>query len=217
MPTGGTETPTKKQIEFKRREEEILKAALSLFQGPCWEQITVEQISKKAEIGKGTVYKHFTCKEEIYANITIAFTQRLFEAFYEAAKNREVLDILKQIIRLGFQYFLNHPAEARVSFYCKREDFRDRLHPELGARFDALDNEFEAFISPILQRGIEEGLFPNVPVEHLMMGLAATFDGAIAMIWNGDTSYRQAENQEAYVDIISTYMLAGLVGLKKGT
>jgi len=206
---------SRKQIEFARREQEILNAAIGLFEGPHWETVTVEQISKKAEIGKGTVYKHFTCKEEIYANITIDFTRRILDKFRKAQNNqqREVIDSLKELISIAFSFFLDNPAEARVSFYCKRADYRERLTLELRSQFDALDQEFESYVGEILQTGIDKGLFPNKPVEHLMMGLEATFDGAISMIWNGDINCQQEHDIEEYVTIISEYMLAGLVGL----
>jgi AcrR family transcriptional regulator len=214
MPIIGSEKISRKQREFERREQEILDAAISLFDGAHWEQVTVEQISKKAEIGKGTVYKHFSCKEEIYAHITIIFTRRILESFRRASEQAKVIDKLKEIIRIAFVMFLENPAEARVSFYCKREDFRERLNDNLRNKFEELDNQFENFVGTVLQSGIDKGLFPDRPVEHLMMGLEATFDGAISMIWNGDISCHHAEDQEAYVDIISEYMLSGLVGIK---
>ena len=204
---------TKKQRDFARREQLILDTAISLFEGPYWEQVTVEQIAKKADIGKGTVYKHFTGKEEIYAYITLSFTRRLLEGFQQVVVHQEVLNSLQGIIRLAFSSFIENPAEARVSFYCKRDDYRERLNPELREQFDQLDAEFDTFIGGILQEGINQGLFPDRPVEHLMLGLEATFDGAISMIWNSDISCQQIEDQETYVHIISEYMLSGLAGL----
>lgn len=215
MPQGSTATPTKKQLDFMRREQDILDAALSLFEGPEWEQVTVEQISKKAEIGKGTVYKHFSCKEEIYAYISLAFNNSLMKAFEQVVKTNDVLETLKDFIRIAFDYFLQNPAQARVSFFCKREDFRNRLNNSLKKEFEALNERFEAFFGGILQAGIDNALLPNKPVEHMIMGLEATFDGAISMIWNGDMACQHAEDQEAYVNIISEFMLAGLVGLKE--
>jgi len=216
MPTEGKEVMSRKQIEFAKREQEILSAAISLFEDPHWETVTVEQISKKAEIGKGTVYKHFTCKEEIYANISTAFMRRTLDSYGSINDHPEVIDSIKENIGITFDLFINNPAEARVSFYCKRADFRERLTPELRSQFEALDKEFESYFGTILQSGVEKGLFPNKSVEHLMMGLEATFDGAISMIWNGGDLTCQVETeQETYVNIISEYMIAGLVGLAK--
>jgi len=205
---------SRKQREFAKREQEILMAAISLFEDPHWETVTVEKISKKAEIGKGTVYKHFTSKDEIYAGISINFMQRIMSAYHMDDERSEIIDVIKGLISTSFEMFLNNPAEARVSFYCKRGDFRERLTPELRAEFEVLDDQFSEYVGEILQKGINQGLFPNRPVEHLMMGLEATFDGAIGTIWNGDTNCPYLGDQETYITMISEYMLAGLVGLK---
>ena len=58
------------------------------------------------------------------------------------------------------------------------------------------------------------GLFPNMPVEQLMIGLEATFDGAIGMIWNGDINCQSVKDQTTYVNIVCEFMIAGLIGLK---
>lgn len=211
--------PSRKQIEFAKREREILKAAISLFEGPRWETVTVEQISKKAEIGKGTVYKHFTCKEEIYANIATDFSKHILDAygvidFGSQLDDKAVIDSIQKLIRISFDLFLNNPVEAKMSFYCKRADFRERLTDDIRQQFEELDTQFEVYIGAILQKGIEMGLFPAMPIEHLMMGLEATFDGAIGMIWNGDINCLSVTDQETYVNIISEFMIAGLIGLK---
>lgn len=211
---------TKKQIEFARREREILDAAISLFEGPRWETVTVEQISKQARIGKGTVYKHFTCKEEIYAHIAADFFHRLLSEYdamitRPASTQTELISYIQSIIRLSFDLFLNNPVEAKMSFYCKRADFRARLREDLRQQFEALDERFKAYIGAVLQQGIQLGLFPDKPVEHLMIGLEATFDGAISMIWNDDIFCHLVAGRDSYVDIIIEFMLAGLIGLKR--
>lgn len=215
MSANGAELITKKQAEFARREQEILSAAISLFEGPHWEQVTVEQISKKAEIGKGTVYKHFASKEEIYAYITLDFMERLFQSFERVCQGGDVLDSLKKVIGLAFELCLTYPAQSRVSFYCKREDYRNRLSIELRDKFEALDDQVEGFFGALLQSGIDQKVIPNKPVEHLIIGLEATFEGAISMISNNYASLQHAVDQESYVNIVSEYMLAGLVGLNQ--
>ena len=215
----GTAEPSRKQVEFAKRERDILKAAVSLLEGPRWETVTVEQISKKAEIGKGTIYKHFTCKEEIYANIATDFFKRILGAydvidFAPKTESKVILDFIQQLIRITFELFLNNPVEAKISFYCKRADFRERLTDDLRQQFEVLDIQFEVYIGTILQKGIEIEIFPNMPVEHLMMGLEATFDGAVGMIWNGDINCSSMTDQETYIQMISDFMIAGLIGLK---
>ena len=63
MTVGQMSIHDRKAREFQRREEDILKAALALSNRDDWQAVTIEQIAQKAEIGKGTVYKHFPSKD----------------------------------------------------------------------------------------------------------------------------------------------------------
>ena len=58
-----------KAREFQRREDELLQAALEVSNCDDWQTVTIEQIAQKAEIGKGTVYKHFAAKGDMYARL----------------------------------------------------------------------------------------------------------------------------------------------------
>jgi AcrR family transcriptional regulator len=208
--------PTRKQKEFAKREGEILSAAISLFEGPHWEQVTVEQISKKADIGKGTIYKHFSCKEEIYAHIALGFNRRLMTMFKSVEQTPDILATLQTLIRVAFNFFISNPAEARVNISCKREDFRERLPEGLRAAFEEVETEFQEFVTATLQRGMHAGLIPERPIENLLVGLEATFEGAINMMWNQSirtVSCHTLNTQEDFITVISEFMLAGLAGV----
>ena len=175
---------TRKEREFDRREQEILGAALLLFESPNWEQVTVDQIAKKAEIGKGTVYKHFSTKDEIYACIAIEFHERMLAEFKTISHDLPVDQMMKEVIRRSFDISLSSPAQARVSFYCKRVDYVERLNEIYQTKFERIETQFEQFIGGILDAGIQQGIIPKRPHGHLVIGLEATFDGAMSMIWN---------------------------------
>lgn len=208
------EGPSRKQREFMRREQDIIHAALTLFEGNDWELVTVEQIAKKAEIGKGTVYKHFTCKEDIYANISIAFNQQLLDTFLEIDLTESTDLVMRKVIKCSFDLYLTNPAKARISHYCKRGDFVERLTSCLQNQFNELEKNFEQFIFEVLDKGMEQGMVPNRPHEQLIVGLEATFDGALSMIWNGHCNQLSEMAQNEFIDVISEYMLAGLLGLQ---
>ena len=205
---------TRKERAFALREQEILDAALALFEDPNWEQVTVDQIAKKAEIGKGTVYKHFTSKDEIYACIALAFHQQLLEAFSAVDHERPVDQVMKEVIRLSFDLYLTSKAHARVSFYCKRADYVERLSAPYQEKFERVQGLFEVFIGKVLASGVEQGVIPKRPYEHLVIGLEATFDGAMSMIWNTDIGSHSKLEQNEFITIISEYMIAGLTGLR---
>jgi len=207
----------RKQREFERREAGILEAALALFDEDDWERVTVDEIAGRAEIGKGTVYKHFPTKLAIYARLALDFYDGLLSGMQdlldaeerEAGAESDPVPALRALIGYAFRYHLSHSEHRRVVQCCARDDFRHRVEPEYRQAFDALDERFLHFIGTLLERGIASGRFPERPVLELTWGLRATFDGAVALLWNG--CYGYPIDVEDYTWKMTNYMLAGLV------
>ena len=88
----------RKEREFKRREEEILAAALALFRNDNWQAVTVEQIAEAAEIGKGTIYKHFASKDEMYARLVMDYQKHGIEKLRRIDPTLDVIQRLRAII-----------------------------------------------------------------------------------------------------------------------
>ena len=69
----------RKVREFRRREQEILDTALKLFLDLGEDSVTVEMIADAVGIGKGTIYKHFKSKAEIYLRLMLDYERDLNE------------------------------------------------------------------------------------------------------------------------------------------
>ncbi|NBC47762.1 MAG: TetR family transcriptional regulator [Gammaproteobacteria bacterium] len=69
----------RKQRQFVNREREILVAALELCSTPDWETVTVSEIARRAEVGKGTLYKHFASKDELLFRLMMDFYRGLLD------------------------------------------------------------------------------------------------------------------------------------------
>ena len=72
---------SRKVREFRRREQEILDTALQLFLSEGEDSVTVEMIAEAVGIGKGTIYKHFNSKAEIYLRLMLDYERDLAELF----------------------------------------------------------------------------------------------------------------------------------------
>ena len=72
---------TQKAREFRQREQAILDCALQLFIEQGEDRVTVEMIADKVGIGKGTIYKHFETKNEIYLLLMIRYEEELADLF----------------------------------------------------------------------------------------------------------------------------------------
>lgn len=198
----------RKAREFDRRGQEILVAALTLFQADDWEGVTVEQIAQKAEVGKGTVYKHFASKDEIYARLAIDFQQRIVRDLHQIDPVKPVLERFRLYMRCAWDVHLSSKELHRVFQYCSRGEFRARLPQGLVDELLAVEQAVALPIHAMLVQGIEEGLFPRKPVLQLLFGAQAAFWGAIQLVWSG---YLGDIDRNAYLSDLTDFVLAGLI------
>jgi len=207
----------RRQREFDRRERELLDAALALFDDDGWDQVTVAEIARRAEIGKGTVYKHFPSKDEIYARLSLDFGRTLFDQFAAIDPTTTTpTRAVRSLLRIGLRHHLDNPQYTRVVRYTERRDFRTRLSKETQEAFADLDRKFVELITGVLERGMAKGTFARKPVGQHIVALTATFQGALEIATNGacDTGFlEEAAGQldaETLATTVTEFMLAGL-------
>ena len=193
--------------EFDRREREILHSALQLFRGEDWQDVTVEQIAQHAEIGKGTVYKHFASKDEIYARLALEFHRAVREQVQVLPSELPVLERVRAILKIGWEAHLGSRELHRVVLYCGRPEFRSSLTPSTAAAFDSFERERSEAIRAMIQEGIEQGVFADRSLDLLLFDVHAAFWGAVQIFWSG---YWGELDRERYLDELASFILAGL-------
>lgn len=169
----------RKEREFQQREEQILAAALSLFNGDDWQTVTIDQIAAKAEIGKGTIYKHFASKDEIYARLVVDHFSGILERFKVIDSTLPVLDQIAKLLRTFWASFQGRPDYRRLERYCRSVDFRKKVGEKMGRELDALDESFLATLGPLVQRGLDEGVLEPRPPEYIHLALHAAVIGLL--------------------------------------
>jgi AcrR family transcriptional regulator len=90
--------------------EKILEAASQLFGRGRFHEVRMEDIAAEAEVGKGTLYRYFADKEELY----VALLQRAAEQYMrliagEAAKGADPRKKLRALVAAGFVFFEKQP------------------------------------------------------------------------------------------------------------
>jgi AcrR family transcriptional regulator len=197
----------RKERDFKRREQEILAAALKLSQSDQWQAVTIEQIAQAAEIGKGTVYKHFATKEEIYAVLALDFHRQVLRELSQLPpakfeqRVRQVVGVFWERYRAGKQY-------QRVVQYCERKDFRRVIGKETRQQFEQLDEQFAVVISDLVQAGIKEGQLPKKPFPMLLFGANAALYGGLHLGWG---SCMDGKDSDEYLHELTDFILRGWI------
>ncbi|MFW9901670.1 MAG: TetR/AcrR family transcriptional regulator [Candidatus Thorarchaeota archaeon] len=97
------EKMTRKERETQLRKQIILEAAEKLFLSERYEATTMDEIANEAEFSKGTVYKYFNSKDELYIAIGIKAYELIIRFTREFAEKED--PGLKQIIAVGYAYY----------------------------------------------------------------------------------------------------------------
>ena len=198
----------RKSREFERRGREILAAALSLFESDDWEQVTVEAIAQTAEVGKGTIYKHFASKDEIYARLAMDFQRRILAASAVIDASLPVIDRFRQHLQVAWEMHLSSKELHRVFLYCSRTEFRSRLMPDTLSELQAIEAQVAMPTQALVIEGIEQGIFPRKPVSLLLFGAQSAFWGGVQLVWSG---YLGDIDRAQHLEELTNFLLAGLI------
>ena len=101
---------SRKVREFRRREQEILDTALGLFLEQGEDAVTVEMIADAVGIGKGTIYKHFKSKAEIYLRLMLDYERELNELF----QSESVSSDKESLSRAYFAFRMRDPQRYHL-------------------------------------------------------------------------------------------------------
>ena len=182
--------------------------ALQCLSSEDWESVTVAQIASMVGIAKGTMYLHFSSKQEIYARLTLDFYRDLLSHLVNSRTGNGA-ERLAGMIRQAFRFYLQHPKYRCVTQYCEREDFRFKLNPEIAEQFDAIDQKVYQLICSELALGIESGAFKPLQIDQQTLGLKCTFRGALTMLWCNRNN--EQTDPEHFINSVTDYMLAPIV------
>jgi len=192
-----------KAAEFKVREELILQCALDLFLEHGEDKVTVEMIADKASIGKGTVYKHFQTKSEIFALLMIQYekeTAGLFQRINGKAENPAAL--ARDYFRFRLSNSGKYSLFDRLEAICVKEGKVDTLLAELHTIRSANLEK----IMDIINLRISEGRLVDVPASY-HLGAAWAFVHGVVALYHSEFYKSLFDGDEAFLDYLMDVLL----------
>lgn len=169
---------------FRQREQAILDTALELLVEFGEDKVTVEQIAAKVDIGKGTIYKHFTSKSEIYIRLLFDYERQLKDDMDQAIIDAEAGDYSAPA-RVYFDKRMSDPIRARL---FQRLEEKMVLNGEEKEKLDELDELRQSALVNLNQsfaNRIAEGrLIKDVPPYYYYLAYWALTHGAVELYHN---------------------------------
>ncbi len=174
-------TKERKEKEMLVRKNDIVDAAEKVFFEKSMQGATMDEVAKKAEFSKRTIYVYFQSKEQIYYEIML----RAFKALnsmmnmdLEKYKSADSIEKIKIVANTFIQFSIRYPNYFRVivDYENQESDFntQDSVIIECYKEGEkSLDN-----LKEILKQGIQEGrILENINVDHTVIILWASIAG----------------------------------------
>jgi AcrR family transcriptional regulator len=98
----------------QKRAEQILDAAADLVLRWGYKRVTIEEIAKRANIGKGTIYLHWKTREALFIAVIARDTVKLFDTMIEAIQKDPSEILLHCMIRRVFSMVQERPLLQAV-------------------------------------------------------------------------------------------------------
>jgi len=201
----------KRNPEEKRKA--ILDAALACLIEKGYHGATMDEICERAGVSKGAAYWYFKSKKEIFRDILALYAQ-------------ERLNLLEDILKKEQdpQRFLNtlfRSARERMENSERVEAYRALLEywafaardPEVKGWIEELYRKYKEKLTPLLERGIEEGVFKVQSPDQAfsLISLVLIGGGVIPLVNENVLGIRR--NWEEIVKVLMT----GLTGARGDT
>ncbi|MFT6429116.1 MAG: AcrR family transcriptional regulator [Halopseudomonas sp.] len=188
---------SRKVREFRRREQEILDTSLRLFLEQGEDSVTVEMIADEVGIGKGTIYKHFKSKAEIYLRLMLDYEGDLASLLHSECieRDREALS------RDYFAFRMSDPERYRLFDRLEEKLVKSNQLPELVEQLHQIRASNFNHLTGVIQERIDDGKLENVPAYFHYCAAWALVHGAMAM-YHSPFWQDVIEDKEGYMQFL---------------
>ena len=115
-PAPERESGTRKPAHRPSRRPELIQAAIAVFARQGYAESSVEDVAEEAGVVPTAIYYHFGTKEELLYQALKSAMDQFSEAILDAraAGQPADADVLRRVIRIGWQWWESHPAESML-------------------------------------------------------------------------------------------------------
>jgi AcrR family transcriptional regulator len=200
--------------EKDSRKKLILKSARALFFKKGFNKVTVDEIARFSELGKGSIYLYFKSKEEIYAQILLNdidnFNQQVSVLL---DKESTASDLLTEFSYIYVDFFFNDGELFRILMTYMLQPAKMNLTDKLNSQILNANARSIDVIGKILQLGVASKEFPaDINIKQNQNSIWGLLNGIISLyIFSG----AQIKRRDRIYSTIRLALEIFINGLKK--
>jgi AcrR family transcriptional regulator len=169
----GAKSSIAENVSDKR--DVILQEAIHVFSEFGFRGTDVQAIADQAGVGKGTVYRHFGNKEDLFWATTMEVSQRLRRTILQAADGQSTYHGKIREAAIAYGRFFDENPECVEVFVQDRAEFRG-VGPESHRQFH--EELIQQFVE-MTEQGVAEGEFHAVDATRLVHAIGGLCFGTI--------------------------------------
>jgi AcrR family transcriptional regulator len=156
------------QSSISDRKADIITAAIELFRTNGFENTSINDIAVRASISKGTLYKHFSDKEDLFFECADRVFYNIDNDFKEVLNERNIMNRFKLRAALFIKthsHMIDMLNLARGTYATIASRKRQKLKQIINNLIVPIKND--------LDEGVKQGLFKEMDtntVAHMLMG-----------------------------------------------
>ena len=176
---------SRKQRELAQREELILDAAQNILHEQGYTFLTMDRIAEAVEYSKGTIYNHFSSKEDMVCSLCCRSINNLIDMFSRAAEYEGSSRERFSAIGIGYSlYHQVHPMAAQNLQIIKINAVREKISNEKLKEMESLEQRIIQIATGVVNEAIERGDLPKEtsPIANsIVFGIWSMYFGALIL------------------------------------
>lgn len=203
----------RKKREYTQRESLIINTARKLLLEVGYLDLNMDRIAEVTEYSKGTIYQHFSCKEEILVAMLVESAEKAGKFLLRGSNLKGKPRERMAAMALGYDLFVGlNPDHFKAQLLVQNESIMRKASPVLQKKLEGCNQCNMHLVSGVLRDAVTEGhvqLKEGVTPEEVTFGLWTGALGAYVLMTSevnlnalGVTDPRKAvwDNMHALLD-----------------
>ncbi len=150
--------PTRKQRELLQREELIMDTAQAMVYEHGYGHLSMDRVAEATEYSKGTIYNHFSSKEDLVCSLCCRSIKNLIDIFERAYQYEGSTRERYSAIGIGYSLYNQlHAMDAQNIQTVKNNAVREKVSEEKLVEMESLEHNINKIAQSIVQEAIDCG------------------------------------------------------------
>jgi AcrR family transcriptional regulator len=204
----------RRKREIQSRKDEILNAAEYLFQKQGYENTTMDEIAKEAELSKGTLYLYYKTKEELYLRICVKALKIMFELFKDASSDGSTgLGKVQLVGQAYIKFAVEFPYYYDSQLHFESRKFENIANYQISQEHIEITTKINMIVFNAVEEGINDGsIRSDLQPEMTGLMLWAFSNGFIKFVIKNEDEFKDyfSSGREHVIKSFFDLLLNGL-------